>query len=701
MTNYDELINIIDRIATGKQTEADIAVLRQLLSADDRQIATQLGKYNVNITEGKDIHIGDRIYYTWDDEALHALVCMIRFGESIKPKIREKQDYYQDKIHDIKHQESNRLEQLDRDYRNDLMRLEADYKENFMKIEIECRNNRDEKIDRIISDLRQQKSDLESRFVKDGFFQEGGDTYEKYRSLINDIDALSQRRFDSLSGSIKKQIDDFDEFFENKKVELNRNINIWRKELESNLTKDQTETEANAEAEIQRIEKNGREEIYIFILQFYLTKEGYPFSPDSLRELEQFQLELKMPKEEIETIEKLETKPVYQKNLDKYKEEFTKLINEEGYPLTPETTAKLKQTQESLGLRNPDIVSAEKPIIKPLYQKNLDKYQGEFIDLMNKEGYPLSPETTAKLEKMQKSLGLKNLDIISAQEPIIKPLYQKNLDKYQGEFIELMNEKVNALTEQSLVNLRNKKDLLGLNSEDVEAIEQLIVKQFYQISLDKYEEEFTEFINKEGYHFSPENIANLKQRQELLRIKLLGFNREDIVVVKRIIDNSKDKNKVIDYLSSDSFKKDYQKLRDLLASNQWKEANEETKDILFRLAEITKKEITKITEPQIRMIDILQIEIIDMLWNVYSKGKFSFHKQRDIFITVGKDYKTFSENIGWKKRVFFLLDFLSWKSEDKIMFSIDAPEGHLPFWRYYIINPEHFLINLIDSNLNP
>lgn len=54
MTNYDELINIIDRIATGKQIEADIAVLRQLLSADDRQIATQLGKYNVKITKGKD-----------------------------------------------------------------------------------------------------------------------------------------------------------------------------------------------------------------------------------------------------------------------------------------------------------------------------------------------------------------------------------------------------------------------------------------------------------------------------------------------------------------------------------------------------------------------------------------------------------------------------------------------------------------------
>ena len=82
----------------------------------------------------------------------------------------------------------------------------------------------------------------------------------------------------------------------------------------------------------------------------------------------------------------------------------------------------------------------------------------------------------------------------------------------------------------------------------------------------------------------------------------------------------------------------------------------------------------------------------------YSKGRFSFHKQRDILITAGKDYKAFSENIGWKKRSFFLLDFLSWKSDKDIVFNIDAPEGHLPFWRSYIINPEQFLLNLIDLN---
>ncbi|MBE9106874.1 GUN4 domain-containing protein, partial [Nostoc cf. edaphicum LEGE 07299] len=102
--------------------------------------------------------------------------------------------------------------------------------------------------------------------------------------------------------------------------------------------------------------------------------------------------------------------------------------------------------------------------------------------------------------------------------------------------------------------------------------------------------------------------------------------------------------------------------------------------------------------PKITEIDLLQIKIIDVLWDVYSKGRFSFHKQRDIFITVDKDYETFCENVGWKERAFlglFFLDFLSWKSDNDIIFDIDAPEGHLPFWKPYIINPKQFLVRLI------
>lgn len=83
MTLSEELKQILNRVEKGQQTDEDMAVLRQRLLASDRQVVQQLGKYNVNIGEGKEIHIGDRIYNQWDKEAMEALVKAIQEASSI------------------------------------------------------------------------------------------------------------------------------------------------------------------------------------------------------------------------------------------------------------------------------------------------------------------------------------------------------------------------------------------------------------------------------------------------------------------------------------------------------------------------------------------------------------------------------------------------------------------------------------------
>jgi hypothetical protein len=70
----DELGNILDRIASGKHAEADIVALRQLLSSSDRQSLLQLGKYGVNVGQGQDIQIGDRIYKGADAETIRKII---------------------------------------------------------------------------------------------------------------------------------------------------------------------------------------------------------------------------------------------------------------------------------------------------------------------------------------------------------------------------------------------------------------------------------------------------------------------------------------------------------------------------------------------------------------------------------------------------------------------------------------------------
>ncbi len=80
MISPDELNSILDRIAKGQPpTEADIAVLRQLLSGDGQNVS-QIGKYAVNLRQGQDIQIGDtfgglrqRIYQGVDAEAIRQI----------------------------------------------------------------------------------------------------------------------------------------------------------------------------------------------------------------------------------------------------------------------------------------------------------------------------------------------------------------------------------------------------------------------------------------------------------------------------------------------------------------------------------------------------------------------------------------------------------------------------------------------------
>ncbi len=76
--SFPDLQKILNRIKNHEYSYEDITVLRELILADRHQTVLQLSKYNINLGDGKDIHIGDRIYQEWDDKAIQALVKAIR-----------------------------------------------------------------------------------------------------------------------------------------------------------------------------------------------------------------------------------------------------------------------------------------------------------------------------------------------------------------------------------------------------------------------------------------------------------------------------------------------------------------------------------------------------------------------------------------------------------------------------------------------
>jgi predicted NACHT family NTPase len=72
MADSWELLTICDRILKHTANEDDIAQLHQFITNSDRN-TVQIGKYNVSIAEGKDIHIGDKIYQGADAETIRAI----------------------------------------------------------------------------------------------------------------------------------------------------------------------------------------------------------------------------------------------------------------------------------------------------------------------------------------------------------------------------------------------------------------------------------------------------------------------------------------------------------------------------------------------------------------------------------------------------------------------------------------------------
>jgi hypothetical protein len=70
----DDLKAILDRIAANTHTKSDIASLRRALTIRGDSNVVQLGKYNLNIQRGRDIHVGDRHYHGPDAVAIQTII---------------------------------------------------------------------------------------------------------------------------------------------------------------------------------------------------------------------------------------------------------------------------------------------------------------------------------------------------------------------------------------------------------------------------------------------------------------------------------------------------------------------------------------------------------------------------------------------------------------------------------------------------
>ncbi|MEM1168471.1 MAG: serine/threonine-protein kinase [Cyanobacteria bacterium P01_H01_bin.35] len=125
-----------------------------------------------------------------------------------------------------------------------------------------------------------------------------------------------------------------------------------------------------------------------------------------------------------------------------------------------------------------------------------------------------------------------------------------------------------------------------------------------------------------------------------------------------------DKNELISAVGVE-----YGKLQYLLAVQKWQEADMETWGVLCE--GLGKRRKSYLFQGDIDNLPCEDLLTIDRLWVKYSRGKFGFSVQKQIYETVDEDYGKFCSQVGWLTYNLHFRDrgfkFINW-----------APVGHLP-----------------------
>ncbi len=149
----------------------------------------------------------------------------------------------------------------------------------------------------------------------------------------------------------------------------------------------------------------------------------------------------------------------------------------------------------------------------------------------------------------------------------------------------------------------------------------------------------------------------------------------------------------------------YQKLRDFLEAGNWKEADQETTRIMLEI--MNKNSLDDIIPDEIMIFPCSALSLLDQLWMSYSKDRFGFSVQQQIYTRLGgnddisdidmKVLQAMEAELGWSVN-HELLDY------DDLDFSLEAPVGCHPsgWWRspYGAKMAVYFIARLIRCEID-
>ena len=125
----------------------------------------------------------------------------------------------------------------------------------------------------------------------------------------------------------------------------------------------------------------------------------------------------------------------------------------------------------------------------------------------------------------------------------------------------------------------------------------------------------------------------------------------------------------------------YSTLRDLLAVGDFKQADLETARVLL---EVAGQERDSLTPDDVKQFPCNVLRVIDRLWLIYSKERFGFSVQLQIYQSLGGNLDKvaaqdtqiltkFGDQVGWRKNNQWLRD-----QTGELDYNLSAPAGFLP-----------------------
>ncbi|WOD38434.1 GUN4 domain-containing protein [Nodosilinea sp. E11] len=129
---------------------------------------------------------------------------------------------------------------------------------------------------------------------------------------------------------------------------------------------------------------------------------------------------------------------------------------------------------------------------------------------------------------------------------------------------------------------------------------------------------------------------------------------------------------------------DYTRLRSLLVQQAWQAADLETEAAIFKALNLDMQPVTAATVERLLPTDLATI---DALWSLHSNRRFGFKAQQQVYRSqqqIQQDEHLrgldFQQALGWRDQPTWL--YRGHRPYYALDFSLEAPPGHLPTWRW-------------------